>query len=92
MLKPRFLDQGIPVIMGEYGATTKKEPESVRRYILAVAQKVYTMGMCPMLWDPGAHFNRKGLAFNDPELVVGFKKIMGMKRDDPAKSLAPAGK
>jgi endoglucanase len=75
-LKVHFLDKGVPVIVGEYGATLKaKDPESVRRYILAVAQKVYRMGMCPMLWDPGQHFNRKTLVFNDPELLDGFQKI-----------------
>jgi len=81
-LKPRFLDQGIPVIVGEYGATLKnKDPDSVRKYMLAVAQKVYTMGMCPMLWDPGSHFNRHNLQFDDQELLKGFQKIMGMPRD-----------
>jgi endoglucanase len=80
--KVRFPDQGIPVILGEYGATLKnKEPESVRRYILAVAQKAYQMGMCPMLWDPGSHFNRRTLAFDDPDLLKGFQKLLTLKRD-----------
>lgn len=81
-LKPRFLAQGVPVILGEYGATLKnKDPESVRKYMLAVAEKAYGMGICPMLWDPGSHFNRHTLQFDDPELLKGFQKIMGMKRD-----------
>jgi endoglucanase len=82
MLKPRFLDKGIPIIVGEYGATLKtKEIESVRKYLWAVAGKAYGMGMCPMLWDPGTHFNRRSLQFNDPELVKGFQKIMAGKRE-----------
>jgi endoglucanase len=81
-LKPRFLDAGIPVIMGEYGSTLKtKEIESVRLYILSVTEKVYSMGMCPMLWDPGTHFDRRTLEFKDPELLEGLQKIMGMNRD-----------
>jgi endoglucanase len=81
-LKPRFLDQGVPVIVGEYGATLKtKDPESVRRYMLSVATKTYGMGMCPMLWDPGSHFNRQALKFNDPDLVKGYAKILEMKRE-----------
>ncbi|HUO58993.1 MAG TPA: glycoside hydrolase family 5 protein [bacterium] len=81
-LKPRFLDQGIPVIVGEYGATLKtKEPDSVRLYILSVAEKVYGMGMCPMLWDPGTHFDRRSLEFNDPDLLKGFQKIESGKRN-----------
>ena len=81
-LKPRFLDQGVPVIVGEYGATLKgKEPGAPRKYMLAVAEKVYGMGMCPMLWDPGSHFNRHSLQFDDPELLKGYQKILGTKRD-----------
>lgn len=81
-LKPRFLDKGIPVIVGEYGATLKnKDPKSVRLYMLSVAEKVYGMGMCPMLWDPGSHFDRRDLKFNDPELLKGFQKIAAGKRE-----------
>ena len=77
-MKVGFLDKGIPVIWGEYGATLKnRDVESVHRYILGIAQKVYQLGMCPMLWDPGSHFNRRTLQFNDPELLKGFQKIMG---------------
>jgi hypothetical protein len=88
-LKARFLSHGVPIIMGEYGATLKaKEPESVRRYILSVTQRVYQLGMCPMLWDPGSHFNRKTLIFNDPELLDGFQKIMNGKTADEAEYTA----
>jgi len=82
-LKTRFLDAGIPVIVGEYGATIKaKELASVRKYILSVAGKVYSMGMCPMLWDASVHFDRRQLKFSDPELLKGFKEMMtGMKRE-----------
>jgi endoglucanase len=82
MLKPRFLDKGIPVIVGEYGATWKtKEPESVRRYLRAVAAKAFGMGMCPMLWDPGTHFDRHNLEFKDPESLKGFQSLLGTKRE-----------
>ncbi len=92
-LKAPFLDQGVPVIVGEYGATVKaKEPESVRRYILSVAEKAYQMGMCPMLWDPGSHFDRKTLQFNDSKLLEGFQKIGGgMKVGEAEFSEAPEG-
>src|SRR5690348_5082205 len=80
-LKARFLDKGVPIIVGEYGSSTMKELAPVRHYILTVAQKIYQIGMCPMLCDPGTHFNRRKLQFNDPELPKGFRKILGMKRD-----------
>ncbi len=90
-LKPRYLDQGIPIILGEYGATLKnKYPESVRLYMLAVAGRFYAAGMCPMLWDPGSHFNRKTLVFDDAELLKGFQKIMAKKWKESLQGLNPA--
>jgi endoglucanase len=82
LLKTRFLDQGIPVIVGEYGTVQKnKKPESVRLYILTVAEKCYRMGICPMLWDCSGFYVRRELGFNDPKIGQGFQKILKMKRD-----------
>ncbi len=75
-LKARFLDRGVPVIVGEYGCEKKnKEPESVRRYLLAVAERSFRLGMCPMLWDAGGHFNRRTLEWSDPALAAGLRGI-----------------
>jgi endoglucanase len=76
-LQTRFLNEGIPVIVGEYGASTKKDPESVRLYTLTVAEKVYKMGMCPMLWDAGGYLDRRKLQFFEPKILDGFQKIVG---------------
>jgi hypothetical protein len=65
--------------VGEYGASTKKDPESVRLYTLTVAEKVYKMGMCPMLWDAGSYLDRRTLAFKDPMILAGFQKILGVQ-------------
>lgn len=76
MVEKRFLKQGVPVIVGEYGAAAKnKTPESVRTYTLAVAGEAWRRGMCPMLWDAGGYLNRTTLRFNDPELADGFRKL-----------------
>lgn len=80
-VKERFVDQGVPVIVGEYGASQKKEPESVRLWTLTVAEKAYRMGMCPMLWDAGGYLDRRKLVFFDPATDKGFQKILGMTRD-----------
>lgn len=80
-LKARFLDHGVPVIMGEYGATYKtKDQDSVRLYIASVTDRIFRLGMCPMLWDPGSHFNRKTLVFNDLELLANLQKVMKGQR------------
>jgi len=93
-LRGRFLEKGIPVILGEFGATLKtKEIESVRKYLHSVAGKVYSMGMCPMLWDPGTHFDRRQLKFFDPVLIKGFQEMMsGMKREVIGRSIPAEGK
>jgi hypothetical protein len=67
--------------MGEYGATYKtKDQESVRLYIASVTDRIFRLGMCPMLWDPGSHFNRKTLVFNDLELLANLQKVMKGQR------------
>jgi len=53
-LKNRFLNNGIPVIIGEYGVTVNnKEEESRVRWIYQVTKKCLEMGMCPVLWETG---------------------------------------
>ncbi len=52
----------------------------MRLYLLTVAEKAYKMGICPMLWDPATHFDRRNLKFFDAELAAGFKKIGQMPR------------
>jgi endoglucanase len=80
-MKARFLDRGVPVIVGEYGSEKKnKDPGSVRNYLLTVSEKAYQMGMCPMLWDPGSHFDRRALKFSDPALPEGYRKILATSR------------
>jgi endoglucanase len=76
-LKRRFVDKGVPVIIGEYGSTKeKKDPESVRNYVLAVAERSLKMGICPMLWDiQGGLYDRKKLRFDDALLAGGFLKL-----------------
>jgi endoglucanase len=76
-LKLHFVDKGIPVIIGEYGSTKeKKDQNSVRDYMLTVAERVYELGMCPMLWDiQGGQFDQKKLRFDDPKLAEGFLQL-----------------
>jgi len=73
-LKKRFVDNGVPVIIGEYGTVlTNKDKNSVHKYLFTCAQYATSLGMCPMLWDNGDHFDRKGLKFKDSEIGDFFK-------------------
>lgn len=70
LMQTTFVDQGIPVILGEYGCTkNNKDEESVRLYLASVCEAAYSRGMCPILWDTtGGHYDRTTYQVTDLEL------------------------
>lgn len=76
MLKETFIDNGIPVIVGEYGCFGKNKEREVKEYwMLTVSKAMYDIGACPVLWDtPGDECNRYGGAFRDPEFIEELVK------------------
>ena len=58
MLKTSFIDQGYPVILGEYGASSSTETASRAFWTEYVTKVAYDMGVAPYLWDNGGEFNR----------------------------------
>ncbi|MDE7298090.1 MAG: glycoside hydrolase family 5 protein [Lachnospiraceae bacterium] len=83
MMKEHFIDQGVPVIIGEYGSATKnKEEGAVTRFLTAVCEAGYTRGMCPVLWDTtNVFYNRNGAKFKDPELLAALNAVKELPRD-----------
>ncbi len=71
MLKETFIDQGIPVIVGEYGCFgNNKEREVIEHWTLTVSNAMYEIGACPVLWDtPGDEYDRNLAAFRNPEFI-----------------------
>ncbi|MDR1687242.1 MAG: glycoside hydrolase family 5 protein [Clostridiales bacterium] len=67
-MKTNFVDKGIPVIIGEFGAGGKnKTQEMIRFYEVSIFEAAYSKGMCPMLWDtPGGQYDRLLCDFLDP--------------------------
>ena len=56
-LKTTFVDQGIPVIIGEYGCPHKnKENDSIQKFVTNVCQMSLERGICPVLWDTTGNF------------------------------------
>jgi len=57
-MKARFVDRGIPVILGEFGAIRRSEHPGAEAYRLAwdgyVARAAWANGMVPIYWDAGA--------------------------------------
>ena len=57
MLKYRFTDAGVPVIIGEYGCPHKnKDNESIRKFVTKVCEMALKRDICPVLWDTTGNF------------------------------------
>lgn len=54
-LYDKYVSQGIPVIIGEYGAVHQKGYEDFRRYYMEyVTKTAYINGLIPVYWDNGS--------------------------------------
>jgi len=63
-LRKRFLNNGIPVIMGEYGVTLVNKNENSRiKWMTVVTQACLNYGIHPMLWDTGWKVDDNGKDF-----------------------------
>ena len=69
-LKETFVDNGVPVIIGEYGcAVRNKEEESVKLFLSSVAGAARSRGMCPVLWDvTDVFYDRTACQMKDEDL------------------------
>jgi len=78
-MKEQFVDKGIPVIIGEYGAGKRKlgtplEQElnnaSVESFYKCVVRSTVSKGLIPICWDvPGWLFNRSTGAILDRGII-----------------------
>jgi endoglucanase len=83
-LKATFIDRGVPVLVGEYGAARQAETDDYRRYYDEyVTEAAIQRGMLPVLWDNGADgtggekfglFDRRGGGVMDPALLQALKR------------------
>lgn len=78
LLKTTFIDQEIPVIIGEYGVSLgNKDMEVVRLYLNSVCEGAYSRGICPVLWDTtGNFYDRNTASLKDAELLKSFQEIV----------------
>ncbi len=78
-LKATFIDRGIPVLMGEYGATHQAGYEDYRRYYMEyVTKAAVERGIVPVYWDNGGQtsggesfglFDRRSGSVLHPEIL-----------------------
>jgi endoglucanase len=85
MMKTKFVDKGIPVIIGEYGAYKRKlnlpsdqelHNASVEYYHRYVVKSATSKGLIPFLWDtPGGLFNRSTGAVRDRGILNAIMQV-----------------
>jgi aryl-phospho-beta-D-glucosidase BglC (GH1 family) len=83
-LKASFVDKGVPVLMGEYGATRQEGFEDYRRYYMEyVTKAAVERGILPVYWDNGgqgsggekcALMDRNTDSVLYPELLAAMKR------------------
>lgn len=74
----KFINNGIPVIMGEYGCPlVNKDMDSVYKYLTIIPKIAYDHQICPILWDTtGNVYNRETCEVNYPALLDAYKAIL----------------
>jgi aryl-phospho-beta-D-glucosidase BglC (GH1 family) len=85
-LKTQFADQGLPILIGEYGAINQTGYENYRRYYLEyVTKAAHDRGFLPVYWDNGAQgsgpdnfglFDRNTAAITQAELVEALQRAV----------------
>jgi endoglucanase len=74
-MKARFVDQGVAVIVGEYGAYPKPKEkfQGMSRYsqywAQTITRSIVQHGLVPMWWDTGGLIDRVSGAQKEPDLV-----------------------
>ena len=67
-MKTRFVDRGIPVILGEYAAVSRTNIPGAEAYRIAwdryVTHSACTHGLVPIYWDPGTTTNNSSGLFD----------------------------
>lgn len=86
LMKTQFVDKGIPVILGEFGATPRRNlsgdaltrnMESRAYYLKYVTKQALANGMLPFYWDSGGHDTETGSGiFNRFGNKVADKQVL----------------
>jgi endoglucanase len=89
LLKTKFVDKGIPVLVGEFGAIKRDNPADMAKHVASrqsfnkyVVSASLSRGMVPVYWDNGAPdfglFNRSTGAVTDQGVVNAIMQGAGV--------------
>lgn len=86
LAKSVFIDKGIPVMVGEFGATPRTNPldldlhkASRAHWMKYVTQKALANGLRPFLWDTGGLIDRRTRAVLDQQGMDAVLEGAGLK-------------
>jgi endoglucanase len=75
-VKTKFVDKGIPVLIGEYGAYRRNTPkdlathnDAVDYWITFMTKQARTRGMIPFWWDTGGALDRSNYTVKDQRTI-----------------------
>ena len=70
LIQKTYINKGIPVILGEYGATIKnKDYNSVKNFLYSICKGAYDRHILPILWDVAEqHYDREAGAMRNKNL------------------------
>ena len=84
--KQQFISQGIPVIMGEYGAVKRSNPLDLKLHLASrahwleyVTQQARANGLLPFLWDTGDYMDRNTYTIKDQQGMDAVLQGAGKK-------------
>ncbi len=81
LMKKQFVDKGIPVVLGEFGAITrtnltgdalKLHLASRAYYFKYVTKQAIANGILPFFWDTGSLINRNNYSVSDQQALDGL--------------------
>jgi len=88
LMKKRFVDQGIPMILGEYGAMNRDNEEDRAVWAEFYMEKVTAIGVPQIWWDNGVFegtgerfglLDRKNLKIVYPTIIAALQKGRGLE-------------
>lgn len=81
MLNDKFISNGVPVILGEYGVNSAAENTSRIYWCESVVKKCTDLGIATFFWDNGEEVDRETYQWRTPELLEAIKEGNAHKSD-----------
>lgn len=74
MLNGKFISNGVPVILGEYGVNSAAEEKSRIYWCESVVKKCTSLGIATFFWDNGEEVDRETYQWRTPDLLTAIKE------------------